>query len=154
MIISIDPGNQQSAYVVFESKDNLKPKKFGKICNEDLLQIIDEFTTNDECAIEMIACYGMAVGKEVFETCCWIGRFSERFKGKKTMIYRKEEKMHICNSLKAKDANIRRALIDRFAKHDFLNGKGTKKNPDFFYGFKADCWAAFAVGITYIEAAG
>ncbi len=150
MIIAIDPGNEFSAFCVFE-EGNLKPKEFGKVSNKVLLNQLDDFSENDECAIEMIASYGMAVGKEVFQTCVWIGRFAERFKGRKTTIYRKDEKMHICQNMKAKDTNIRRALIDRFAQHDLANGKGTKKNPDFFYGFKSDCWAAFAVGITYIE---
>jgi hypothetical protein len=62
-----------------------------------------------------------------------------------------EEKMHICHSSKAGDAEIRRALIDRFCQHDFRTGRGTKANPDFFAGIKADLWAAYAVGLTYIE---
>ena len=80
----------------------------------------------DLVAIEMIASYGMAVGKEVFETCVWIGRFKEiaEFNNIKVeYIYRKDEKMNICHSMKAKDSNIRQALIDRFGE------VGTKKNP-------------------------
>ena len=102
----------------------------------------------DKLIIEMIASYGMAVGKEVFETCVWIGRFVElaRLQGIETQyIYRKEEKMNICNSMKAKDSNIRQALIDRFGV------VGTKKNPGWFYGVSKDVWAAIAVGVTYYD---
>ena len=106
----------------------------------------------------MIASYGMPVGKEVFDTCVWIGRFIEDMncipQDRITVteyIYRKDEKINICNSMKAKDSNIRQALIDRFAQHDFKNGKGKKSNPDFFYGFSKDVWSAFAVGITYLD---
>lgn len=81
-------------------------------------------------AIEMIASYGMPVGKEVFETCVWIGRFIEDMKyipqdriTTTEYIYRKDEKMNLCHSMKAKDSNIRQALIDRFGV------VGTKKNP-------------------------
>ncbi|MFR8116876.1 MAG: hypothetical protein ACLVAK_07740 [Clostridia bacterium] len=102
----------------------------------------------DKLVIEMIASYGMPVGKEVFETCVWIGRFLELARMKNidtTYIYRKDEKMNICNSMKAKDSNIRQALIDRFGP------VGTKQNPGWFYGFKADIWSAYAVGITYLD---
>lgn len=84
------------------------------------------FAEYDLLVIEMIASYGMAVGKEVFDTCVWIGRFKETaiMNHKKVeYIYRKDEKMNICHSMKAKDSNIRQALIDRFGE------VGTKKNP-------------------------
>lgn len=95
--------------------------------------------------IEMIASYGMPVGKEVFETCVWIGRFIEAYDKDYEFVYRKDEKMNICHSMKAKDSNIRQALIDRFG------AVGTKKNPGWFYGFKADIWQAYAVGVTYLD---
>lgn len=164
-ILAIDPGNIQSAYVMLD--EELKPMRFGKVKNEELKQIVyyscymvkgadGQFKPSiPHVAIEMVASYGMAVGKEVFDTCVWIGRFSEAISegGLKepTLIYRKDEKMCLCHSMRAKDGNIRQALIDRFAKHDFKNGKGTKKNPDWFYGFKADVWQAYAVAITYYD---
>lgn len=149
-ILAIDPGDKESAYCFVDS-DTLEPGFFGKVPNEELLAYINTFTY-DRVVIERISSYGMAVGRNVFETCEWVGRFTQAaLPAKAEYIYRKEEKLHICGDSKANDTNIRRALIDRFARHDLKHGKGTKKDPDFFYGFKADCWAAFAVGLTYIE---
>lgn len=156
MILAIDPGNIESAIVVLD--ENLKPIEFGKFVNENVRQevrgLLNKHGHEIKVVIEMVACYGMAVGKEVFDTCVWIGRFTELVEQNNMntyYIYRKDEKMNLCNSMKAKDSNIRQALIDRFAQHDFKNGKGTKKNPDWFYGFKADIWAAYAVGVTYSD---
>lgn len=103
--------------------------------------------------IEMVASYGMSVGRDVFDTTVWIGRFYQVLSDQcpVRMLCRIEEKKHICHDSRANDTAIRRALIDRFAAHDLKNGKGTKKKPDFFYGFKADVWAAYALGLTAIE---
>lgn len=155
-ILAIDPGCTESAYVVIDEK--LKPIEFGKYINENVRQetrrFIKKYGQDLHIVIEMVACYGMAVGKEVFETCVWIGRFKEMAESNNMntyYIYRKDEKINLCGSMKAKDTNIRQSLIDRFAKHDFKNGKGTKNNQDWFYGFKADIWASYAVGITYYD---
>lgn len=148
-ILSIDPGNIQSAYCLIDC-ETYKPIEFGKIDNDLLLLKIKQLEYN-KLIIEMIASYGMAVGKEVFDTCVWIGRFIQATDKQYEYIYRKEEKMNLCGSMKAKDSNIRQALIDRFATFDFKNGKGTKNNQDWFYGFKADIWASYAVGITYLD---
>lgn len=146
MIFAIDPGNIESAFVIV-TDDLSKVINKGKVYNEDLLDIICFVNKVTHVAIEGIQSYGMPVGKEVFETCYFIGRLQETFlreHGKfPLMIYRTEEKMCLCHSTKAKDSNIRQSLIDRFGE------VGTKKNPGFFYGFKKDIWSAMAVATTY-----
>jgi len=143
-ILSIDPGNIESAYVLMDS-ETYKPLEFGKIDNTLLLIKMGELEY-DKLVIEMIASYGMAVGASVFDTCVWIGRFIQRRQCPDyEYIYRKEEKMNLCYTMKAKDSNIRQALIDRFGE------VGTKKNKGWFYGFKKDVWAAYAVGTTYLD---
>ena len=152
MILGVDPGNIASAYVLLD--DNLNILKFDKVVNESLLDFTPNFIDlySPKVALEMVSCYGMAVGKEVFETCVMVGQLKEICRQRQIepqYIYRKDEKLTLCNSMRAKDANVRQALIDRFAKHDFKNGKGLKGNPDVFHGFKADIWAAMAVAVTY-----
>ena len=144
MILSIDAGNVESAYCLID-KETYKPIEFGKVSNEQILMKIIELKY-DNLILEMIASYGMPVGASVFETCVWIGRFIQaRNCADFDYIYRKEEKMNLCHSMKAKDSNIRQALIDRFGE------VGTKKNQGWFYGFKNDVWAAYAVGITWLD---
>lgn len=153
MIFSIDPGNEYSAYVLLD--EHLTPIAKGKVQNEELLKIIqDVFSSNIEhVAIEMVASYGMPVGATVFETCVWIGRFYQAIHEQSGVIpkfiYRKDEKINLCGSLKAKDSNVVQALIDRFAPNTPNKGKGSKKEQGFFYGFAKDIWQAYAVAITY-----
>ena len=127
-IIAIDPGNRQSAYCVIDC-NTLKPLEFGKVDNEELRNKL--VFANEQgwqwAVIEMVASYGMAVGREVFDTVLWIGRFYEalsiQMAQKPRLLCRIEEKRHICHDSRANDPAIRRALIDRFATHDLKNGK-------------------------------
>lgn len=153
-ILAIDPGNQESGAVLIRAED-FKPLIIRKAPNEYLL---DEITKNagmiDEAVIEMVASYGMAVGATVFETCVWIGRFEQRLRdfGKTVArIPRLRVKMNLCHKSTAKDSNITQALVDRFAQNEPNKGKGTKKAPGFFYGFKKDIWQAYALGVTYLD---
>lgn len=157
MILAIDPGCSLSAYVLMD-KATYEPVEFGKIPNDEMLRKIRQCNQALEAgrsyglAVEMVASYGMAVGVEIFETVFWIGRFWETARcPEKCKIYRMGEKMNLCHNARARDSNIRQALIDRFARHDLKNGKGTKSDPDFFYGFSRDVWAAYAVGVTYLD---
>lgn len=157
-ILAIDPGNTESGYVVVEhdGEEIRRVLDVGKLPNEEIRDVLHKtiYGNSAELAIEMIAGMGMAVGQEVFDTCLWIGRFmecAERDGAEPVKIFRREEKLDLCGSLSAKDANIRQALVDRYAPSQPNYGKGTKKNPGFFYGFAADMWAAMAVAVTYFD---
>lgn len=143
MILSIDPGSEQSAYVVLDNKYEIL--EFDKIDNDSIVEMLFRLQSNYTVIIEMIASYGMPVGAEVFETCVWIGRFIQASNCKVERLYRKEVKLHLCNSVKARDSNIIQALKDRFGD------KGTVKNKGYFYGFSKDIWQAHAVAITYLD---
>jgi hypothetical protein len=146
VILAIDPGPEQSAYVQYANG----PVESGILPNEELLESIRLVFEISHLAIEGIACYGMPVGKETFDTCIWIGRFIEANGGVHNLVYRSDVKMHLCRSMRAKDPMIRQALIDRFGP-----GKekaiGTKKNPGPLYGIKSHCWSALAVAVTYCD---
>lgn len=148
-IFAIDPGNEQSAALIYDTIERQCIETFLNP-NMDVLFEIDRWRDCDELAIEMVASYGMAVGKEVFETCVWIGRFVERWSRKHTYIYRKDVKMHLCHSMRATDANIRAALIDRFGPGK-EKAVGNKTRPGPLYNIKKDLWSALAVAVTYAD---
>jgi hypothetical protein len=144
-IIAIDPGPTASAFVVF-SGSRIEGK--GKRSNEELLHLI-LVQAPEHCkalVIEKIASYGMPVGAEVFETVYWSGRFAQAFSGEVHRVERLKVKMHLCRDSRAKDGNIRQALIDRFGT------PGTKKAPGALYGVSGDVWAALAVAVTWYDA--
>lgn len=155
-ILAIDPGTTESGVVLIRSLD-CHPLLHCKVENESVFDLIDSAEENNPrhvaYVIEYIASYGMPVGAEVFEAAYAIGDFRTYITRKKhrecARIYRREEKLNICHSPNANDATIRLALVDRFAYGVSNHGKGTKANPGFFYGFRADEWAAFAVAVTY-----
>lgn len=139
-LLAIDPGTTESGWVRF---DGVNALSCGTTANHALLEMIAA-NSCDVLAVEMIASYGMAVGREVFETCRWIGRFQQVWRAPADVlfVYRNEVKLHLCHSARAKDANIRQALIDR------LGAPGTKKNPGPTYAVSGHVWAALAVAVT------
>lgn len=139
-ILAIDPGTAESGWCyLFGDKVGMS----GVFPNEDMLRLI---ASERQCAvaIEMVASYGMAVGREVFETCVWIGRFMQASHQPEAvkLVYRRDVKLHLCGNPRAKDANIRQALLD------LIGPQGTKKQPGPTYGVKSHAWAALGVAVT------
>lgn len=135
-VLAIDPGPVESAFLVW-GEDSLDA---SVLPNDVVLdRLVRGFRPWEKVAIEMVACYGMPVGKEVFETCLWIGRFIQRSIEPTTLVYRKDVKIHLCGSMRAKDGNIRQALIDKYGP------PGTKKAPGRTYGISGHLWSALAI---------
>jgi hypothetical protein len=149
--LAIDPGNVESAYVLIGA--DYRPISFEKLRNDELLNRLRLGTIDLDIqgvAIEMVASYGMAVGADVFETCVWIGRFYQVLAStshEPQLVKRLPVKTHHCHSAKATDANIRQALVDRFALGQPNHGKGTKNQPGWFHKFHSDVWAAYALAV-------
>jgi hypothetical protein len=150
IILAIDPGCRESAYVVFETSSE-SVLHHGFISNEALLSaILTVAWSVDLLAIESIEGFGMTAGQELFDTCFWSGRFCQaslqaRSKGVFSIdfarIGRKAIKLHQCGVTTAKDKDIREALIYRFGQ------PGKKANPGKLYGISGHCWSALAVAV-------
>jgi hypothetical protein len=169
-ILAIAPGNLNSAVAILD-KEYYCSDKHDILDNHELLAQIRfgysgpnsllPFYCPDTIVIERITGYNMGVRQTAFDAHIWIGRFIEAARTVDCNTYHRpptvvllpqsEIKLHLCGSTRAKDKDIIAALADRFAPGKKDNGKGTKDNPGWFYGFRAGIWSAYAVGVTYLD---
>jgi hypothetical protein len=150
-IIALDPGTAASGLVILQGSRVIRSDTYR---NEDVLLELRGGPHADAVACEMVSHYGsgMAVGREVFETVEWIGRFREAWEargGRFVRVYRREVKIHLCGSAKAKDPNVRQALLDRYGGKEIAIGR--KNDPGPLYGVSGHEWQALAVGVTALN---
>jgi hypothetical protein len=181
IVLAIDPGTTKSGVVVYDSEGQRIIASHSGIDNAQLLLALrrgldgqwgDTWFGAHEMdifvVIETVESFMLKVGKDVFETCIWIGRFQEAWerssmKGVR-MVTRGDEKIVLCGAKNYKDpitgkqkgvsdAVIRRAVMSRFPSTG--GGKtpvvGTKKQPGPLYTVKGHAWSALAVALTFIE---
>ena len=147
-ILAIDPGPTQSGWCELDAH---RVRACGVLHNAQMLERVRS-TEAPVLAIEMIASYGMPVGREVFETCVWIGRYQQAWSKPDAvrLVFRKEVTMHLCGSARAKDPNVRQALIDLFPATGggATPQIGTKGRPGPLYGVSSHAWPALGVAVT------
>jgi hypothetical protein len=155
-ILAIDPGTTESAYLLYypERQTILMPTIAPNA--EVKLWLSNQHDVCDVAVCEWIECNGMPVGKEVFETVYWIGKFSEHVTSEFIRMPRRQVKMALCQSMRAKDANIRQALLDRFPATGGGSTPqvGTKAKPGPLYGISSHLWSALAIAVTYAQEMG
>ena len=149
--MAIDPGPTTSGWVLYDGAKIVQGAP--DTSNAALLTYFAD-TQPYLVAIEWVESYGMAVGKSVFETCWQAGVLAHAAGlSRVTRVTRREVKLHLCGHSRAKDANVRQALIDRFGG---TGGKraavGLKKSPGPLYGCRQHMWSALAVAVTFADA--
>ncbi len=160
-LFAIDPGMEQSGFVVYDPAGAGTLLEHGIEDNEILLaRCWKERDPADEyhLAIEMPDAAGMA-GRSLFETCYWVGRFLEAFGPEAvTRVPRHAIRRHLLHAATGNDALIRQALIARWGgKAIAIGGKGrgilrTPRGP--LHGIASHAWAALAVAVTWSETRG
>lgn len=141
-IFAIDPGTKVSGWA--DLRDGAVIDS-GVLSNEELVQRLDSVWFDGcELAVERFEARGMPMGDESLETILWTGRFIQSWRRPEEVIRvkRSDVKLALCGTTRAKDANIRQALIDK------LGPPGTKKNPGPTYGVTSHAWAALGVAVT------
>lgn len=153
-ILAIDPGTKQSGWVMLDSG---RVRESGVAPNEFLLKhvhIIGGYVQAGlhapvTLAVERFEARGMPIGDESVETMIWTGRFIQAWHkpAEVVLVKRSTVKLSLCGTARAKDPNVRQALIDR------IGAPGTKKAPGPTYGVASHAWAALAVAVTAMGAA-
>jgi len=173
-VLAIDPGNEYSAWCRY---DGTRPVEFAKDTNEELVFQLGFIQPDSlHLAIEYMEPRGMPTSAQEMDTQFWAGRLVQAAGADWTPIKRREVKIHLCGSMKAKDANIRQSLIDKFGGDDAaIGGKkcprckgkgwfgagrptctecGGRKwlhPPGPLYGIAKDVWSALAIAVTWYE---
>ena len=174
-ILAIDPGTTKSGWVFMV---NGNPIDYGWFDNEKIFTLLKMY----QCVvvIEDVGHYGMPVGKDVFDTIRWTGRFdylaTEICKLELVYMKRADVKLHLCFSPRANDSTVRQAIIDKFGgdriaiggkKCIVCKGKGWagvgrppclecnqtgyETPPGPLKGISGHVWAALGVGLTYYD---
>ena len=155
MILAVDPGTKTSALVMLQETAVVNAVIENNLSLRDRLNKWPE-RADDILLVEWVESFGMPVGREVFETCLWIGRFVEAWGGPYRLLPRRHVKLELCGSSRAKDANVRQALLDSFPATG--GGKtpqvGTAAKQGPLYGIKSHLWSALAVAVTFLRTEG
>ena len=154
-VLAIDPGPFVSGWVVYdmvaETVDN-----HGIDNNDALVFMIepgmDKWPIANHIAIERFEARGMPIGESSIETIIWTGRFAQAWSSCVNWVRRRDVKLHLCGTMRAKDSNINAVLGDRFSAGQGMRAaKGLKKSPGPLYGMKSHSLAALAVALTFAE---
>lgn len=158
-VLAIDPGTRESGVVLFDPQAQRVERAYKAMTNPEVITYIEQNVIHNPHPVaivcEWVEHYGKNIhaGKDVFETCRWIGRFEQQATSLSDepfhTLTRREVKLHLCGTMRAKDPNVRMAIVDRFGGKAEAIGKKANRGP--LYGVTSHAWAALGVALTYAD---
>jgi hypothetical protein len=145
-VIAIDPGYRQSAFLEY---DGQRVIGHGIEANDQLLADMAASKKQAVLVIEEMQIFaGHGVGKEVFDSVFWSGRFAQVWTPRPfERLLRSKVRAHLGAS-KGGDAAVRQALIERFGPYR-EDAIGKKATPGPLFGITSHEWSALAIGVTW-----
>lgn len=180
-ILAIDPGTSKTGYTILD-QETMVPIRFAKIPNEEMLELLKTLVEDHPLVANVVCEFpvarGQMAGNDLFATIEYAGRYHQICEDLGVPFHkfdRKDVKMTVCGNNRAKDPQVRQALIDLYGGDQMAiggkkckpcGGKGVRgrektvcescqglglqspRGP--LHGFSADVWAALGVGISWI----
>lgn len=140
LVIGIDPGTKQSAYVAWDGEFI---QALGTVPNHQVLTFLRSIAPETCVVIENIVSYGQPVGVETLDTCVWVGRFFQRARDvvgptRVSRLPRRAVKKFLKLKSGAGDKDVRAALIRLLDRH-----------PEQWHNLKSHQWSALAIAVTW-----
>ena len=132
--LCFDPGTFKTGWVIFDPHaETVLDAGWDK--NDDAIEVTECMGFHDRIIMETFAAQGMPLGSSSLETVRFEGMLIERAAASRQIVVdritRREIKLTLCGTSRAKDQNVRAALVDLYAS-DWVsigNGLGVKSNP-------------------------
>lgn len=157
MILAIDPGPEQSAYVYGYPQDKVRPvEDYGMVLNRELEVSIRNgyFNGADDVLIEDWAPWGKPAGQKMVDVCKAIGRFQllceKLVQCKTTTYFRRDVCRWLVGLPNAKKSQIRAYMIQRYgpSREQAIGRKGCE-GP--LYGLRVHQMDALAMAVMHVE---
>lgn len=163
-VLAIDPGPLTCGVVILDRVEGSVPRirhASAEVSTDSVMGLIDvNVPLGMPVVIEHLSCYGVDFSAVLRDTALISGEFRLRCRqlGREaTFITRPDVKLHVTQSRKTKDKDIRDALIEKWGGEVAAMGyqkipgskQRTPKGP--LYDISSHAWAALALGVTFLE---